>query len=156
MTLQVFRDGRPDRRIEDTALLKKLQRQDDYTHALQQHLERTSGDGRYGFMGVVNDPSKGFTAPKDTLGYGITRAERIARVRERMSRNEPPISLAYIPGAEVELLSVEDAEAYEEGWICPNCLQYQGVVTNECNWRFTGERPSDPRYQGCGYRRDLL
>lgn len=156
MSLQVFRDGRPDRRIEDNALLKKLQREDDYHNALDQHLKRNWKEGTYGYMGMVADPTKGVTVPKSAFGAGMSRAERIQRVRDRMARNEPPQSLFYDTSTDTELLYEEDAEAYEEGWICPECLQYQGVVTNECNWRFTGERPDNPKHQGCGYRRDIF
>lgn len=156
MTLQIFRDGRPDRRIEDNRLLAKVKREDDYKHALDEHLKKNWDKGTYGFQGVVSDPSRGLTAPKAALGIGISQAERAQRVRDRMSRNEPPLTLYYDPMTETEILSVEDAEAYEEGWICPECLQYQAVVTNECNWRFTGERPTGSKYQGCGYRRDIL
>jgi len=154
VTLQIFRDGRPDQRIENNSLLRKLQREDDYKHALDEHLKKNWDKGTYGFQGIVSDPSKGFTAPKDTLGLGISKAERMQRVRDRMARNEPPLTLYYDVATGTEVLSVEDAEAYEEGWICPECIQYQGVVTNECNWRFTGERPLG--VVGCGYRRDIF
>lgn len=156
MTLQVFRDGRPDRRIENNALLAKLQKEDNHAQILGQFLRDQAkySDGTYGHMGSVADASKGLTAPKAMLG-GISQAERIARVRARMAANKPVMSLYFDEATGFELLSLEDQEAYEEGWICPECLQYQAVVANECNWRFSGERPSNPKYWGCGYRRDL-
>lgn len=154
MTLQVFRDGRPDKGVKSHALLAKLQREDDYENALKQHIEKT-GSSTYGYMGEVG--SKGsITASRDALGTGISRAERIARVRDRMSRGECPQSLFYEPATGTDLLAVEDAEAYEEGWICPNCIQYQAIPSNKCNWRFVGERPSNPDHWGCGYDRDLF
>lgn len=157
MSLQVFRDGRPDREANkvNNELLKKLQKEDDHTQIFTDFL-KTTGDGTYGFMGSVSDASRGAVAPKATLPNGITRAERVARVRERMARNLPPISLFYDELTETEILAEEDAEAYEEGWICPNCLQYQAVVSNECNWRVVGGTPADPKDRGCGYRRDII
>lgn len=153
MSLQIFRDGRPDRRIEDHRLLKNAQRQDDYTNALKQELERQAGMGTYGFMGHVGRGGE-VTAPRDALGEGISRAERIARVRERMARGEAPQALFFDEASGTEILAVEDAEAYEEGWICHECLQYQAIVSNECNWRIVGAHR--PPVTGCGYRRDIF
>lgn len=162
MSLQVWIDGRPgneDQRLGAKAFLE-AKRTDDYTQALKQHLEsetRNGNDGTYGFQGVINPNSgKGLTAPKHMVGGHLTMAQKRERVRARMAEGIAPKSLAYIEGYETELISDEDAEAFEEGWICPSCIQWQGVVSNQCNWRFRGERPSDPKDWGCGYRRDIL
>lgn len=156
MSLQVFRDGRPDRESNkiNNHLLRKLQKEDDHAQILGDYL-KTAGDGTYGFQGSVGDASKGITVPKAMTALA-TRAERVARVRDRMNSGEAVKSLFYDEVTETEILAEEDAEAYEEGWICPECLQYQAIVSSTCNWRFKGERPSDPKDWGCGYRRDLV
>lgn len=157
MSLQVFRDGRPDREANkvSNSLLAKLQRDDDHAQILNAFLASDTKSGSYGHQGTVSDASKGITVPKAMTAVA-TRAERVARVRERMNNGEPVLSLFYDEITETEILAEEDAEAYEEGWICPECLQYQAVVSSTCNWRFVGERPADPKNWGCGYRRDLL
>jgi hypothetical protein len=157
VTLQVFIDGRRDemRNKTSNALLAKLQREDTHAQILNQYLAQYEGDGTYGFQGTVGDPSKGMTVPKAMLGE-ISHKDRIGRVRERIAKKEAPKSLCFVPGYEVELLSLEDQEAYEEGWICPACLQYQGMPANQCNWNFKGDRPSDPKDWGCGHQRNIF
>jgi hypothetical protein len=157
VSLQVFRDGRPDKEASrvNNALLAKLQRDDDHGQILEQYLKsKESGDGSYGFMGSISDRNAGVTIPK-AMSHMASRAEGVSRVRERMASGEPLKSLFFDEATETELLAEEDVEAYEEGWICPECLQYQTIPSSTCNWRFVGERPSNPDHWGCGYRRDL-
>lgn len=159
MSLQVFRDGRPDRDANKVSnqLLAKRQKEDDHAQILDQFLKSPeAGDGTYQHMGSVGaDLSRSLVAPKAMMGE-ISKSDRVNRVRARMAANEPVISLYYDELHNVDLLALEDSEAYEEGWICPECLQYQNIVMNECNWRFTGEAPADPKYRGCGFRRDII
>ena len=152
MTIQVHIDGRPDGSKLTKQQLERLEKEEEHGAVLDDYLKGI--DGTYGFMGSIADPMAGFTAPKQMLG-GTSQAERVARVRARLAAKEPCKPLAYIEGYEVDLLSVEDQEAFEEGWICPNCIQYQAVPGPVCNWQFKGERPSDPKDWGCGYRRDF-
>lgn len=155
MSLQIWIDGKRDGDRMTDAERREAQRLDDYTGALQDHFRNDKSDGTYGHMGTINGGAGSITAPKAMLG-GITKSERMARVMSRMAAGEPPISLFFDEATETELLAVEDAEAYEEGLICPNCLQYQNIVANECNWRIVGVARDDPKFRGCGYRRDVI
>jgi hypothetical protein len=137
----------------NNALLREKLRDEHQAHVLDAHLK--TQDGTYGFMGSIADPSLGSTIPK-AMSHTASRAEMMQRVRDRMAAGEPVKSLFFDESTETELLSEEDVDAYEEGWICPNCIQYQAVPSSTCNWRFKGERPSDPKDWGCGYRRDLF
>ena len=156
MTFQLFIDGRPERTSNkmSNALLAKLQKEDNHAQIMDEFLKRDAmeNSGTYGFQGVVGDINANLTVPKGMTGE-ISKAQRVQRVKDRMARREPCKPLAYVEGYEVDLLSVEDQEAYEEGWICPRCIQYQGMPAAQCNWQFKGDRPTDPKDWGCGYRR---
>ena len=105
-----------------------------------------AGDGTYGFQGaMVNGRMK--VAPKDTTGSGITKAQRIERVRARMKEGTPPLLVSYDPESGTKIFAEEDREAYEDGYICENCMQYQAVpFAPSCNWL---RKPED----GCGHQR---
>lgn len=104
----------------------------------------TTGDGTYGYMGeFVN--GKTFTAPKAAQQQGLSD-----RVRVRMQNGEPPILLAYDPDTGTKVFYEEDQEAYEAGYICANCIQYQAVPNApKCTWL----RKSD---DGCGHVNNII
>lgn len=104
-----------------------------------------AGDGTYGYQGNF-DKSRMLTAPKDVTGGGITAAERAARVRTRMAEGKPPLLVSIDPTTGIKIFAEEDKEAYEAGYICPNCVQYQAVPNApSCNWL---TKPDD----GCGHQ----
>lgn len=101
-----------------------------------------AGDGTYGYQGNFAK-SRMLTAPKAVTG-GIAMAERVARVRARMENGNPPLMVSYDPETGIKIFAEEDKEAYEAGYICENCIQYQAVPSApKCNWL---TNPSD----GCG------
>lgn len=105
---------------------------------------KTTGDGTYGYMGEFAS-GHGFTAPK-----ARAQAEQAARVRARMQAGEPPLLLGIDPKTGMKAFYDEDQDAFEQGWICSNCVQYQAVPNApQCNWM---NKPDD----GCGHLNDNL
>lgn len=151
MSLQLFdRDGVLGSQLTPEEIAKGV-KLEEHTEVVNRYLEGV--DGTYGFQGLL--PRGGeITVPKATMKDGISHAERIERVKERMAKGEPPLLVAYDPETETPLFAEQDKEAYEAGYICPGCFQWQGVPNApECNWL----RPDitsnmDPRDLGCGHR----
>lgn len=117
---------------------------------LEEHVQvyddylKTTGDGTYGYMGEFVKGTR-MTVPKAALQEG-----RSERVRVRMQNGEPPLLMAYEPETGTKLFYEEDQEAYEAGWICPNCVQYQSVPNApKCTW---SRKPED----GCGHVNNII
>lgn len=121
---------------------------------LEEHVQvyedflKTTGDGTYGYMGEFKQGQR-FTAPKAALMDGKS-AEAAARVRARMNAGEPPRLMAIDPDTGVKIFYEEDQEAFEMGYICPNCIQYQAVPNApKCNWLTKSN-------DGCGHSNDII
>jgi hypothetical protein len=83
--------------------------------------------------------------PKAALDQGKDFT-RVTRVKARMASGEPPIMMSYDPLTDTPLFAEEDQEAFEAGYICINCYQYQRVPNApKCNWN---NRPD----HGCGHQ----
>lgn len=103
-----------------------------------------AGDGTYGYRGEWT--GGGMTMAKDTLGGGISEAARVARVNARMNNGEPPLLVSIDPKTGIKIFAEEDKDAFEHGYICENCVQYQAVPNApQCNW---ANNPTD----GCGFQ----
>lgn len=103
----------------------------------------TAGDGTYGYQGDYAGNSA-LTVPKAVVGAN-TGAERAARVRHRMAEGHAPLLVSLDPKTGIKIFAEEDKEAYEAGYICENCVQYQAVPSAPaCNWL---RNPND----GCGH-----
>lgn len=104
-----------------------------------------AGDGTYGWMGTWTGQGS-MTIPKDTRGGGITKAQMITRVNDRMRQGLAPLLVSMSPDGKIKIFAEEDQDAYEHGYICGNCIQYQAVPNApQCNW---ANNPSD----GCGHQ----
>jgi hypothetical protein len=102
-----------------------------------------AGDGTYGYMGDFV-AGRRITVPKAMAGDSLTAAQRAARVRLRMSEGKAPLLISFDPKTGVKIFAEEDKEAFEDGYICENCIQYQAVPhAPKCNWL---TNPND----GCG------
>ena len=105
---------------------------------------KTTGDGTYGYMGEFA-PGRGYTAPKAAQDPNMWH-----RVRLRMNEGLAPQLMAFHPETGTKIFYEEDQEAFEAGWICPNCVQYQAVPNApKCNWN---RKPDD----GCGHTNDII
>lgn len=125
---------------------------EEHTAVLDRFLSET--DGTYGWQGAISNGGT-VTVPKAALAGNLSAAERVARVRNRLDRGEPPILVTYDLDTDTPIFEEEDQEAYEDGYICGGCLQYQQVPNAPmCNWlRDGGQSASIPEQdRGCGHR----
>lgn len=149
--LQIFDRGR---RMDSNLSVEELERGvklEEHTAVLDRYLEST--DGTYGWQGVLARGGT-LTVPKASTKEGVSHAQRVERVRARLNRGEPPLLVSYDLATDTPIFAEEDQEAFEDGYICGGCLQYQAIPNApECNWL----RPDtgshlDPKDRGCGHR----
>lgn len=108
--------------------LAKSVKLEEHVQILDDYLATQQGD--YGWMGADSQ-----TVPKAAFDGMTGRAERAARVRARMAKGEPPLMISYDTLTQSPMFAEEDKEAFDAGYICENCYQYQAVPnTGKCNW----------------------
>lgn len=125
---------------------------EEHTQVLDRYLAET--DGTYGWQGVLGRGGS-MTVPKATLKDAISSRERVERVRKRLQSGNPPLLVSYDTATDTPIFAEEDQEAFEDGYICGGCLQYQNVPNApECNWLRAGadSKNLDPKDRGCGHR----
>lgn len=151
MTLQVFINGRPDDGNLTAADLARGTKLEEHTAVVDRFLSEQ--DGTYGWQGVLGRGGD-MTVPKHVLAESSMSGDRVARVRARLKEGNPVMLVSYDPETDTPIFAEEDQEAYEAGFICAGCLQYQSVPNApECNWlRQTAEGELDPKDRGCGHR----
>lgn len=139
-----YKDGK-QKTLESALTMDEMQRGVE----LEEHVSiytdfmKTAGDGTYGYQGNF-DQSRMLTAPKAMTG-ALGPDAMIARVRARMNNGQPPLLLSYDPETGIKIFAEEDKAAFDAGYICENCIQYQAVPSApKCNWM---NKPDD----GCGY-----
>lgn len=149
--LLLFDGGRPMDAKLSAAELERGIKLEEHTAVLDRFLAET--DGQYGWQGALGRGGN-MTVSKASLGEGLSKAERMERVKKRMNRGEPPILVSYDLATDTPLFDEADKEAYEDGYICGGCLQYQAVPNApECNWlRANNGSHLDPKDRGCGHR----
>ena len=149
--LQVFKDGRPVNAALSQKDLSDKVKLEEHTAVVDRFL--SSKDGTYGWQGALSRGGS-LTVPKATLKESSFAKDRVARVRARLNRGEPPLLVSYDLETDTPIFSEEDQEAYEDGYICGNCLQYQNIPNAPvCNWLRVGDSSNvDPKYKGCGHR----
>lgn len=149
--LQIFDRGRPSDSTLTRVEMERGVKLEEHTAVLDRFLSET--DGTYGWQGVL--PRGGtLTVPKASIKDKISHADRVSRVRARLNRGEPPLLVTYDPATDTPIFAEEDQEAYEDGYICGGCLQYQSIPNApECNWlRADMGSHIDPKDRGCGHR----
>lgn len=103
-----------------------------------------AGDGTYGYQGDYAG-EKRLTAPKAMTG-DLSHSAMVARVRARMDQGLAPLLVSMDPKTGVKIFAEEDKDAFQHGYICENCVQYQAVPNApKCNWM---RKPDD----GCGFQ----
>lgn len=150
----VFDKGRPiDSKLSEDELQRSL-KLEEHAHVLDRYMAEIPNDGTYGWQGTLGRNGS-ITVPKASLKDQISAAERASRVRERINRREPPILISYDLATDTPIFAEEDMEAYEDGYICPGCLQYQSVPNPPtCTWLRNEALDGhvDERDRGCGHR----
>ena len=114
---------------------------EEHVSIYEDFLKNTDGDYGYQGQGFLNGRKK--YVPKNMYA---NNAQAVERVRLRMKNGHPPLLISYDPDTGIKIFAEEDKEAYEHGYICENCIQYQAVPNAPtCNWL---TNPTD----GCGHR----
>lgn len=99
--------------------------------------------GTYQFRGMYKP---GMIVPRASTGQALTAAERVQRVRKRLEQGGRPLLLSIDPKDGTKIFHEEDREAFEDGYICENCVQFQSVpFAPSCTW-LSAEG-------GCGFNR---
>lgn len=126
--------------------LKRGLQLEEHTAILDDHLRKT--DGTYGWQGSVAGNAK-LTVPKASLDYLLSNKQRVERVRARMKEGTPPQPISYDETLDTIIFAEEDQEAFEDGYICINCYQWQAVPhAPKCNW-LTAKSDDE---SGCGHQ----
>lgn len=119
--------------------LERSLKLEEHVSILEDHL--AGQDGTYGWMG-----ENATTVPKAAFDGMTHTGDRVARVRARMNEGGPPLMISYDTATDTPMFAEEDKEAFDLGYICQRCYQYQGVPGPKCNWR------NNPDNHGCGHR----
>lgn len=118
---------------------------EEHVSIYDDYLKNEAGDGTYGWQGQWTGQK--MTVPAAVKAEGVmSGAQRAARVRQRMQDGLAPLLVSMDPKTGLKIFAEEDKDAFDAGYICERCIQYQAVPGAPiCNW---ARKPDD----GCGHQ----